>query len=178
MVIKDTVRMVADLMEVAARTAPKAVGKDFIEIKVLTDEERNALGNEMMRMGGEPGRPNFDRDGQNVLDSDALVLIGLLPHKGAGLDCGACGFATCREMEAHPSSGDFIGGNCAIRLLDLGIAMGSAVKIASELNVDNRIMYRAGVAARRLGMVKSQIAHGIPLSATGKNIFFDRQPRK
>ena len=29
-----------------------------------------------------------------------------------------------------------------------------------------------------LGLVKSQIVHGVPLSATGTNIFFDRQPRK
>jgi uncharacterized ferredoxin-like protein len=178
MAIKDTVRMVADLMEVAARTAPKGVGKDFIEIKVLSDAERIAVGEEMMRMADEPHRPNFDRDGQNVLDSDALVLVGLLPHKGAGLNCGACGLPTCAEMEGTPCSADFLGGNCAIRLLDLGIAMGSAVKIASELNVDNRIMYRVGVAARRLGLSKAQIVHGIPLSATGKNIFFDRQPRK
>ena len=178
MTIKDTVRMVADLMEVAARTAPKGVGKDFIEIKVLSENERIAIGKEMMRMANEPNRSNFDRDGQNVLDSDALVLIGLLPHKGAGLNCGACGFPTCAEMEGHPCNADFVGGNCAIRLLDLGIAMGSAVKIASELNVDNRIMYRVGVAARRLGLAKAQIVHGIPLSATGKNIFFDRQPRK
>lgn len=178
MAIKDTVRMVADLMEVAARTAPKALGKDLIEIKVLTEEERVALGEEMINMSGEPGRHNFDRDGQNVLDADAVILIGLLPHTGAGLNCRACGFASCRDMEGHPSSGDFVGGNCAIRLLDLGIALGSAVKTASEMNVDNRIMYRAGVAARRLGMVKAQMVHGIPLSATGKNIFFDRQPRK
>jgi uncharacterized ferredoxin-like protein len=178
MAIKDTVRMVADLMEVAARTAPKGVGKDFIEIKVLTDEERITVGNEMMRMSEEQRFPNFDRDGQNVLDSDALVLIGLLPHKGAGLNCGACGFPTCMEMENHTCIADFVGGNCAIRLLDLGIAMGSAVKIASELNVDNRIMYRVGVAAKRLGLVKAQIVHGVPLSATGKNIFFDRHPRK
>ena len=176
MAIKDTVRMVADLMEVAARTAPKGVGKDFLEIKVLTDEERIAVGKEMMEMCSE--RTNFDRDGQNVLDSDALVLIGLLPHKGAGLNCGACGFATCAEMERQNVQADFIGGNCAIRLLDMGIALGSAVKIASELNVDNRIMYRVGVAARRLGLAKAQIVHGVPLSATGKNIFFDRQPRK
>ncbi|MGD0817262.1 MAG: DUF2148 domain-containing protein [Methanomassiliicoccales archaeon] len=178
MAIKDTVRMVADLMEVAARTAPKGVGKDFIEIKVLSDEERIAVGKEMMRMSKEQAHPNFDRDGQNVLDSDALVLIGLLPHKGAGLNCGACGFSTCGEMEGNTCIGDFVGGNCAIRLLDLGIAMGSAVKIASELNVDNRIMYRVGVAAKRLGLAKAQIVHGVPLSATGKNIFFDRQPRK
>ncbi len=64
MAIKDTVMMVADLMEVAARTAPKAVGKDFIEIKVLTDEERGALGNEMMSMSGETGRPNSTGTGR------------------------------------------------------------------------------------------------------------------
>jgi uncharacterized ferredoxin-like protein len=178
MAIKDTVRMVADLMEVAARTAPKGLGKDFIEVVVLTDEQRIAIGNEMMRMSHEAAHPNFDRDGQNVLDSDALVLIGLLPHKGAGLNCGACGFSTCGEMEQCKVKADFAGGNCAIRLLDLGIALGSAVKIASELNVDNRIMYRVGVAARRLGLAKAQIVHGVPLSATGKNIFFDRQPKK
>ena len=42
---------------------------------------------------------------------------------------------------------DFKGPNCMLRLLDLGIALGSAVKTAQIHNVDNRIMYRAGVAA-------------------------------
>jgi len=36
------------------------------------------------------------------------------------------------------------------KLLDLGIAIGSAVRTASLLNVDNRIMFRAGTAARKL----------------------------
>jgi uncharacterized ferredoxin-like protein len=63
-------------------------------------------------------------------------------------------------------------------LLDLGIALGSAAKMAAELNVDNRIMYRIGVSAKRLGLGKAQISHGIPLSAKGKNIFFDRTAKK
>jgi uncharacterized ferredoxin-like protein len=112
-----------------------------------------------------------------VLDSDAVVLIGLLPHKGAGLDCGACGFSSCEEFNSKSHSGDFGGPNCFLRALDMGIALGSAAKLASEMNVDNRIMYRVGVSARRLGLLRSSVAHGIPLSATGKNIFFDR-PRK
>ena len=61
---------------------------------------------------------------------------------------------------------------------DLGIALGSAAKIASNMNVDNRIMYSIGVAARRLGIGGSNIVHGIPLSASGKNVFFDRKPKK
>jgi len=61
-----------------------------------------------------------------------------------------------------------------LRLLDLGIALGSAVKTAQIHNVDNRIMYRAGAAAKRLGMMKSNVIMGIPLSVSGKNIYFDR----
>ncbi|NLK25080.1 MAG: hypothetical protein GX307_00685 [Euryarchaeota archaeon] len=178
MTLKDTVRIVGSLMELAARTAPKAVGQDFIEAMVLTDEQKVAVGKELFNIAQERGQVNWERDGQNVLDSDAVVLIGLLPHKGAGLNCGACGFATCEEFNKHSSSREFDGPNCSIRVLDLGIALGSAAKIASEMNVDNRIMYRIGVAAKRLGIGNAALSHGIPLSATGKNIFFDRPPRK
>lgn len=174
MTMKDTVRMVGELMAVAARTAPKAVGKDFIEVMMLSDSERIALGNDMVLVGKERGIQGFERDGQNVLDSDAVLLVGLLPHKGVGLNCGACGYASCEEFNGMARSGDFEGPNCAIRLLDLGIALGSAAKIASELNVDSRVMYRVGVSAKRLKMSGSRICHGIPLSATGKSIFFDR----
>ncbi len=178
MAIKETVRLVGGLMELAARTAPKAVGQDFIEARLLDDDELIALGNDMIKIASEKGAPNWERDGQNVLDSSAMVIIGLLPHPGAGLDCGACGFSGCREFNERTLEKDFIGPNCALRLLDLGIALGSAAKVASELNVDNRIMYRIGVSARRLGLTKANICHGIPLSATGKNIFFDRVVRK
>lgn len=174
MSLKETVKMVGELMAVAARTAPKAQGKDFIEIRLLENSERLALGKDMVRVGKKRGLPGFERDGKNVLDSDAVLLIGLLPHKGAGLNCGACGYASCKEFDSKSHKGDFEGPCCVIRVLDLGIALGSAVKIASELNVDNRIMYRIGVSAKRLGLSESRISHGIPLSATGKNIFFDR----
>lgn len=174
MTMKDTVRMVGELMAVAARTAPKAVGKDFIEIMLLSDSERVAVGKDMVQVGKERGITGFERDGQNVLDSDAVLLIGLLPHKGAGLNCGACGYASCEEFNSKAHSGDFDGPNCALRLLDMGIALGSSAKMASEFNVDNRIMYRIGVSARRLKIGGSRFFHGIPLSATGKSIFFDR----
>jgi len=177
MSLKNAVNMVGELMAVAATTAPKAGGKDFIEVRLLTDSERITLGNDMIQIGKERETWGFERDGKNVLDSDAVLLVGLLEHKGAGLNCGGCGFASCEEFNAKSHTGDFAGPNCALRLMDLGIALGSAVKIASELNVDNRIMYRIGVSAQRLGLSKSRISHGIPLSATGKSIFFDR-PQK
>ena len=58
--------------------------------------------------------------------------------------------------------------------MDLGIALGVAAKIASELNIDNRMMRSIGAAAIRLRLLNSDIVIGIPLSVTGKNPYFDR----
>ena len=60
---------------------------------------------------------------------------------------------------------------------DLGTAIGSAVKVASDHNIDNRIMFSFGKAAIIGGFVpeKIKIGYGIPLSVTGKNIYFDRK---
>jgi uncharacterized ferredoxin-like protein len=59
--------------------------------------------------------------------------------------------------------------------LDLGIALCSAAKTASILNVDNRIMYRAGTAALKLELLpEATVIMGIPISVKGKSIFFDR----
>ncbi|MDZ7761763.1 MAG: DUF2148 domain-containing protein [Desulfovermiculus sp.] len=77
-------------------------------------------------------------------------------------------------QEQPPNQGEFQGPICSFRHLDLGIALGSAVKTASMFNVDNRIMYRIGVAARDMATVEWELVMGIPLSVSGKNIFFDR----
>jgi len=69
---------------------------------------------------------------------------------------------------------EFSGPLCVWRIVDFGIALGLAVKTTSLFNVDNRIMYRIGVAALRTKMIESEIAIGVPLAATGKSIFFDR----
>jgi len=64
-------------------------------------------------------------------------------------------------------------------LVNLGIAIGSAVRTASILNIDNRVMFSIGVAARELGLLDADIVYGIPLSTKSKNIYFDRVfPRK
>ena len=42
-------------------------------------------------------------------------------------------------------------------------------------NIDNRILYRAGVAARRMGLIDWDVAMGVPLAMEAKNIFFDRK---
>ncbi len=168
----DVIRTVAELMAVAARTAPKSAGKDYVTIEIVEGPDLQRLADDMVRYGQETGKHNFDRDGENVRASAAVVLIGLKDAAIVGLNCGACGFEKC--LTPNTFEGEFRGPHCALRLLDMGIALGSAAKMAALLNVDNRIMYRIGVSARRLGLTAADFSMGIPLSASGKNIFFDR----
>ena len=171
--MKEAMGLVADLMAVSARTAPKAAGKDFVEVKVVQGEELQALAREMKKYGEEAGKVNFDRDGANVEASDAMLLLSLKKAAPVGLNCGACGFDRCQDL--HVKKGpEFDGPLCAWRLVDLGIALGSAVKTAGILNADNRIMYRAGVLAKKMGLIEGEMVVGVPLSATGKSIYFDR----
>ncbi len=172
--MEEGVDIVAGLMRIAAITAPKAVGQDFIEVKIATKEERTNIAREMLKMGEEKGAANWDRDAKGIENSNGLLLVGLREHQGAGLNCAACGFESCAEFNKASVDGEFRGPNCMLRLLDLGIALGSAVKTAQMNNVDNRIMYRAGAAARRLKLMQSNVIMGIPLSVSGKNIYFDR----
>ncbi len=171
--MQETMLTVAKLMELAARTAPKAGGKDFVQSKVISGNDLKILADAMERYGQEKGAVNYDRDAGNVRRSDALLLLSLDQPKNAGLNCGACGHNRCDDLKPEEGS-EFAGPLCAWRVLDLGIALGSAAKTASILNADNRMMYRVGVAARKTGMIKGELVVGIPISATGKNIYFDR----
>lgn len=172
----EVMEVVAQLMALSARTAPKAGGKDYIVTKIVTGEDLERLADAMIDYGKQTGKINFDRDADNIRRSQALLLIGLRAPATAGLNCGACGFARCQDLEeaASPQMVEFPGPWCAWRIIDLGIALGSAAKMASLLNADNRIMYRAGVVAKRIGLVSANLVCGIPISATGKSIYFDR----
>jgi uncharacterized ferredoxin-like protein len=174
------VRTVASLMALSARTAPKGKGQDFIATEVATGKKLQDLAGEMERIGKARQIGFFIRDAGNVAASDACVVIGIRGQSVAGVNCGGCGFGTCAEMaesfESSPVERHFKGPNCVIRMADIGVAVGSSAKTASIHNVDNRIMYSAGVAALSLGWCREcTVAYGIPLKASGKSIYFDRQ---
>ena len=182
---KTAVTTVAGLMALAARTAPKGKGVDTIIIRILTGKEVPVLARRLSELGEKHKIGFFLRDAKNISAGDACVLIGARGDVIVGVDCGACGYATCAEMvhecETRKKKTTFFAGpNCAIRMTDLGIALGSAAKTAQVHNVDNRIMYSGGVAAIDLGLMGEDctVAYAIPLSATGKNIFFDRVAAK
>lgn len=163
---------------VAARTAPKAKGKDDIVTVILEQDEQETLARFMEGMAAERGDRSafFKRDAQNIRNADMVLLIGLRSADVAGLNCGACGYKECDQMlEARKVKTDFNGPQCSIKYIDLGIALGCAAARAKDLCIDNRIFYSAGTAAIRAEMIKADISMAIPLSVKGKNIFFDRK---
>ncbi len=175
------IETVAELMALSARTAPKGRGHDSIIIRIVAGEELEKLASELCRLGETQGINFFLRDASNLHESDSCVLIGCRSSDYVGLDCGGCGFSTCQQMISAQKNfiemkKPFHGPNCIIKMADLGIALGSAAKTASLHNVDNRIMFSAGVAALSLGWLDGcLVAYGIPIKSSGKSIYFDRQ---
>jgi len=170
-------RMACDLMALSARTAPKGRGADSLVIRSVADDDLDRLAGAMCDVTESGGSSIFQRDAGNVRASEACLLIGVRGRETTGVDCGGCGYVDCGTMrEAAGTEGAQYGApNCVLKVTDLGIAVGSAVKTASLLNLDNRVMYTAGVAALGLGWLPDcTVGYGIPVSATGKSIYFDR----
>jgi uncharacterized ferredoxin-like protein len=173
--------LAAKLMAVSARTAPKTRGVDHIVTTIVAGEEKEQIARAMeLKVEQKKKRlAFFKRDAENLRRSPApvVLLIGVKGTFTEGIDCGACGYSSCEEFsKAETRTGeDFTGPLCMFKSIDLGIALGSAVKVASQLNVDNRMMYTIGAAAKALSLLEADVIIGIPLSASGKSTYFDRK---
>ncbi len=166
----DSVMEAARRIMTAARTAPKGKGVDIIEVAVVTGEEIQRLSQEMKAVFEEKGMKFFLRDADNILSAEAIIIIGTR-EQPQGLNCGHCGYDVCaKRPEGVP---------CALNSIDLGIAVGSACATATDLRIDTRVMFSAGLAAQRLQWLPGcRQVLAIPLSASSKNPFFDRKPKE
>ena len=186
----DIVRSVGQLCAAAAVTAPKSGGQLFLKGKplfvetVLVDDRPTLkrLADWMRARGKERLQEIWFRDAAMAERIDGVLFIGLKGWYPPIYDCGACGYATCAEfMEAtkklrQASDGfEFIGPQCNLRNIDLGIAIGSAAKTASLNNVDTRCQTRIAVAARKLGLIQAEVAVALSMSVTHKNVGFDNR---
>lgn len=162
---------VAELMCVAARTAPKGRGTDNLVLAILTDPADKERLAEAMRAYGEKVNGSFYiRDAENLLNSEACVLIGSKLQRLGIPGCNFCGFDGCKANEAA-------GARCAYNINDLGLAVGSAASIAADHRVDTRVMYSIGRLAVELGLLGEDVKMvlALPLSIKGKSPYFDRK---
>lgn len=168
---KDAVLMTAKKMAAAARTAPKTRGIDYLETVIVTGDDLLACAQRMEELGKEYDLAFMLRDSENVRSSEAVVFLGIGHHtRNLNEACQYCGSADCAECASKNNS-------CVYDPIDLGIALGSAVSVAADNRIDNRIMFSAGKAAKSMGLFdeKVDMVFGIPLSAKGKSIYYDRK---
>ena len=158
---------VARRMLTAIRTAPKAKGLDLIEAIVVEGDDLRRLSDAMLELYAETSRPVYQRDAANILQGDAVVLVGT-HQQPMGLNCGHCGFPSCADKPSQAT--------CAFNSMDVGIAVGSACALAADCRVDTRTLFSAGMGAMRLNLLPDcgQVL-AIAVSATSKNPFFDRK---
>ncbi len=167
----EAIQMVAKLMVAAGKTAPKGSGVDSMEAIILDGADKDALAEEMRRLGAANGQDFFIRDAGNLDVCPMIVLFGAQETYRGISHCGYCGTENCGAAAKA-------GVHCAFATGDLGIAIGSAVSVAANNHIDNRIMFSAGKAALSLGLFSNKVymAYGIPLSVSAKSPFFDRKP--
>ncbi len=158
---------VARRMMTAIRTAPKAKGNDLIETILVEGDDLRRLSDAMLALYDETSRPVYQRDAANILQGDAVVLVGIR-QQPMGLNCGHCGYPGCTaKPEQSP---------CAFNSIDVGIAIGSACSLATDCRVDTRTLFSAGMGAMRLNLLPGcRQVLAIAVSATSKNPFFDRK---
>src|SRR5437899_2023855 len=186
----DTVRQVAKLMAAAAITAPKSGGQLFLAgkhlfIETVIVDDRETLGRlaAWMRARGKERREAiWFRDAEAAEAIDAVLFVGLADWYPPVYDCGACGYATCAEfmhatkdLRKNSDELEFVGPQCNLRDIDLGIAVGSAAKTAAIHSIDARCQTRIAVAARKLGLIRADVAVALSLSLSHKAVGFDRR---
>jgi len=166
----DAIERLAQEMCLAARTAPKARGVDLIITAIVKGDSIEKIADRMLEIHKEQKTSDsFVRDAESIRKSSHIVLIGTKLMSLAIKGCNFCGYDYCTEKPD--------GALCAYNPGDLGIAVGSAISIAADHRLDNRVMFSVGRVAIDMGLLGKdvKIAYGIPLSASGKSPFFDRK---
>ncbi len=72
-----TVRALAEAVMTAARTAPKAKGRDLVEAALITEDDLERLAEAMRELSAESGMKFLLRDANNVLQAEAVLVIGI-----------------------------------------------------------------------------------------------------
>ncbi|MFW5928653.1 MAG: DUF2148 domain-containing protein [Thermoplasmatota archaeon] len=171
--MKKDIEIVANLMELSANSSPKAREND-LEILLVDEAEKEMIVEEMYQLADKLDDESYSEKGEDIEKSESLMFIGLNEHKSLGLDCKACGFESCEDMETADQKEDiFEGPNCIFKVIDLGLSLGYALNAADIHNVDSQLMIRAGIAAKSLGLMSSRICLGILINVNKEKSYFE-----
>jgi uncharacterized ferredoxin-like protein len=146
--------------------ALRRLGVGDLEVVVVNGRQKEELAKYMYQLADELRDPSCKADAQEIRKAEAVLLLGLRNGGDVvGMNCGACGFRSCEDMLQGRVAGLlFPGPTCVLRVLDLGAATGLLIGSKLASTRDKKAMVRVGVAAKRMGLVKSDVVLGILLA--------------
>ena len=189
---------VAQLCAIGALKAPQMTGTTELKIEILTGEDLDPI-IEVLGILGEDNTVCFgdNKTLQACKDKGTPPVVMLIGGKGLGnsgldWDCGACGFATCKEHDKYvaeerqkppdftrPSAFGTPGPCCVWKAIDTGVAMDWACAVAAQNNVENRAMASVGVISQALGyLAECEIAIGLCLGPAEHEVYYNRPSLK
>ena len=136
-----------------------------LEVIVVSGRQQEELAKYMYQLAEELRDPSCKEYVREIRKAKWVLLVGLRDGGDvARMNCGACGFPSCGDMLQNRVAGLlFPGPTCVLRALDLGVLAGLLMGTKPVLSKDKRVMVRIGVAAKRLGLVKSDVVLGVLL---------------
>jgi len=181
--LQDHLLEVAKNIVLAIKKAPLITGKTQIEAEIVYGDDIVPIYEVL-----EPIKQRYIQWDYETIKScyekgEPPVIIGIgakVDNSNLGWNCGACGFATCREYNAYAkeySGGGQLGGpSCNWKLLDYAIACDWACASAWQYKVDNRIMGSAGFAMAALGyMPSSNVKLALCIGPARDMVYYNRE---
>lgn len=158
---QDHLLNVAKSMIQAAYKAPLTTGRVKLKTEIVTEEDLLPIIEMLGVLAKVSQFVAWDymtlKESYDAGYPPVLVLIGAdTTLSEMAWNCGACGFATCKEFNAFAKENKgqgLVGGgpSCNWKMLDVGIACDWAAAAAWHHNVDNRVQGSTGSAAATLG---------------------------
>jgi uncharacterized ferredoxin-like protein len=125
--------------------------------------------------------PLAARDGRHLVqlmkEPCALLVMGDKRRSDFNYNCGACGFRTCKELNATEKMESLTanGPSCLFKNINLGIAANAAASAAHRIGLHCRVFSTLAFSALALEIITDvDVCISVSVSAAGKNPYFDR----
>lgn len=168
-----------ELMALAAHNSFRFNDRNTVKIISIGKEEMEQIAEYCFSLGDMS--PLAARDGRHLVqlmkEPCALLIMGDKRRSDFNYNCGACGFRTCKELNAAEKMESLTanGPSCLFKSINLGIAANAAASAAHRLGLHCRVFSTLAFSALALEIITDvDVCISVSVSAASKNPYFDR----
>jgi uncharacterized ferredoxin-like protein len=166
-------------MALAAHNSFRFKDRNTVKIISIGNEEMEQIAEYCFSLGDMS--PLAARDGRHLVqlmkEPCALLVLGDKRRSDFNYNCGACGFRTCKELNAAEEMESLTanGPSCLFKNINLGIAANAAASAAHRLGLHCRVFSTLAFAALAMEIITDvDVCISVSVSAARKNPYFDR----